>query len=157
MRIPRLFVEENITPHTSINLDEAASHYLSRVLRLSVGHSLTIFNGTGDEYQASIIKVARTQVTLQVTNVLVLPLANTCTVNLIQGLSKGEKMDYIVQKAVELGVSSIQPLATEFSVVRLQGDSRQKASSSLAPNRRARLRTVWTDHITLDSRSPELG
>ena len=126
MRIPRLFVHNKITSHTSLSLDETASRYLSRVLRLGVGQDLTIFDGTGKDYHASIGEVARTRVTLQVTDALILPLTHTRTVNLIQGLGKGEKMDYVVQKAVELGVSNIQPLVTEFSVVRLAGIRAEK-------------------------------
>ena len=95
------------------------SHHLSHVLRLTAGDAVIVFDGRGSEYEATIARIARSGVTLNVSEPRRVDRESPLEVTLAQGISSGDRMDYTVQKAVELGVAAIQPLATERSVVKL--------------------------------------
>jgi 16S rRNA (uracil1498-N3)-methyltransferase len=96
----------------------AASH-VTRVLRLRVGQTLTLFNGQGGEHGACIDKAHGGEVTLSVGAHAAIERESPFPLTLAQGISRGERMDLVVQKATELGVSRLVPLLTERSVVRL--------------------------------------
>ena len=89
------------------------------MLRLKQGDALTLFDGRGNEYAAVIAQVARNGVTLDVTQARSVDRESPLAITLAQGISSAERMDYTVQKAVELGVTVIQPLQTSRGVVRL--------------------------------------
>ena len=97
-----------------------------RVLRLKAGDAVVLFNGDGAEYAALIVSTARDRLTLDVTARAVTDRESSLAVTLAQAVSGGERMDYTVQKAVELGAAVIQPLTAERSVVRLQGERAAK-------------------------------
>jgi 16S rRNA (uracil1498-N3)-methyltransferase len=89
------------------------------VLRLKTGDAVTLFDGRGREYAAVIVRVARGEVTLDVAHGQNVDRESPLAVTLAQGVSSAERMDYTVQKAVELGVATIQPLQTQRGIVRL--------------------------------------
>jgi 16S rRNA (uracil1498-N3)-methyltransferase len=114
---PRVYVEGPLRAGLTVDLDDAAGHH-ARVLRLREGDALTLFDGSGGEWRAVLVSGRKVQVLEKRDLERESPLAIT----LVQGVSSGERMDYTVQKAVELGVVSIQPLLTKKGVVRLEGD-----------------------------------
>jgi 16S rRNA (uracil1498-N3)-methyltransferase len=96
--------------------------HLTRVLRLRVGDALLVFNGEGGEYEATVSAVERRSVSIQLGKFLDRNVESPLGLVLVQGVSRSERMDYTVQKAVELGVNQIVPVNTERTVVNLKGD-----------------------------------
>ena len=92
------------------------SHHVARVLRLSTGDGLILFDGRGNEYDATIERLGKTKVTLTTGGARQVDRESPLGVTLAQGISTGERMDYTVHKAVELGVTAVQTLTTERSV-----------------------------------------
>jgi 16S rRNA (uracil1498-N3)-methyltransferase len=120
-RTPRLFLDEDLID-PSVRLDERAVNYLGRVLRMKRGDRIIVFNGHGTERGASIALLARREGTLDL-HETVPPLPESgLDLVLLQALLKSEPMDIVVQKATELGVRTIIPVQTEFSVTRLEGE-----------------------------------
>jgi 16S rRNA (uracil1498-N3)-methyltransferase len=119
MRIPRLYLPIPLVGGASVTLADAAYHYIVRVLRLKPGMPCVLFNGQGGEFQAVIETVERRQATVRIGPFTPREAESPLDVLLAQGISKGAAMDYALQKAVELGVSAIQPLLVERSVVNL--------------------------------------
>lgn len=123
MRISRHHVNTPLCLDTEIDLDPETAHYLSKVLRLGTGHPLILFNGRDGEFLGELTAVSKRQVRVLLRQQLppcqadpVLP------VHIGVGLSRGERMDFLIQKATELGVSTITPLFTEHCEVRLDED-----------------------------------
>jgi 16S rRNA (uracil1498-N3)-methyltransferase len=104
---------------TEIELTEQAAHHAVRVLRLAVGDGLTLFDGTGGEYPASISSIHKRAVRVAVGTHDAIEREAVVAVRVVQGISAADRMDYTVQKAVELGAFAIQPVLCERSVVRL--------------------------------------
>jgi 16S rRNA (uracil1498-N3)-methyltransferase len=123
--IPRFFCPVAAGHERSIELPSAVAHHIDRVLRLADGDRVTLFDGSGREFDARLEKVGRTlraQIGASSEPVRESPLQIT----LMQCLAASDKMDWIVQKAVELGVTRIQPVASRRAVVRLAGDRAQR-------------------------------
>ena len=114
---PRVFIAAPLEQAGEVALDDAPAHHLARVLRLKEGDALTVFNGRGGEWDAEFIGRRRVRLRSHSDVERESPLQ----VTLVQGVSTGERMDYTIQKAVELGVFAIQPLLTKRGVVRLEG------------------------------------
>ena len=102
------------------------AHHVIHVLRLQAGAPLTLFDGRGAEYPALIKRIDKSGLTMTVSAAREVSRESPLRVILAQGVSSGERMDYTVQKCVELGVSSIQPLITQRSVVRLNSERAEK-------------------------------
>ena len=119
MRTIRLHADLPLPVGTELTLPAQPSEHAARVLRLSAGDPLTLFNGDGCDYQAIICAIAKCTVTVRIMSQQRLQNESTLPLVLAQGIARGEKMDLIVQKATELGVISIVPLLTERSEVRL--------------------------------------
>jgi len=102
------------------------AHHAIHVLRLQTGDAITLFDGRGVEYAAVIRRIDKSGLTLAVTTRSEIDRESPLKVTLAQGVSSGERMDYTVQKCVELGISAIQPLMTQRSVVRLSGERADK-------------------------------
>jgi 16S rRNA (uracil1498-N3)-methyltransferase len=114
---PRVYLDLPFAEGAELSLEDAASHHLARVLRLREGDAVTLFNGRGGEWDAEFL--GRRRVRLR--RFSDVDRESPLSVTLVQGVSSGERMDYTIQKAVELGVASIQPLLTKKGVVKLEG------------------------------------
>ncbi len=122
----RVYQPQPLKVNTNIQLDEQASHHLSRVLRMAVGDKVTVFNGEGGEYEAVIQQINKKNIQLELSSFSAREAESPINITLAQGLARGEKMDFIVQKAVELGVKNIVPLITERCNVKLDGAREEK-------------------------------
>lgn len=127
MRIPRLYVAPPWPADRTVLLDDARSHYLSRVLRLATGRQLIVFDGVGNEADATIAETGKraTRLTLEPSR-RDIGKESPLSTHLAVGISRGERMDWVLQKATELGVTTISPLFTERTEVRLKGDRLDK-------------------------------
>ena len=122
----RVHVAGALRPGIEFRLPPAQARHVARVLRLEEGDALTLFNGDGGEFDAVVARVAKDDVTVKVGNARAADRESSLQVVLGQALSSGERMDYTVQKAVELGVAAIHPLAAQRSVVRLDAERESK-------------------------------
>ena len=126
MRIPRIFHQGPLSEGVEIDLAPQAAQHVAKVLRLKCGASLLLFNGEGGQYTAELIRLERRRVTARIDSHDPLEVESPLSITLAQGISKGDRMDYAVQKAVELGAARIVPLFTERSAVELKGDRLEK-------------------------------
>jgi 16S rRNA (uracil1498-N3)-methyltransferase len=113
MRTPRLFIDQSLTPQRQIDIDGAGAQYLSRVLRARVGHQIALFDGSGSEFPAEIIAIGKRAITVLLGEGVEPATESPIQTSLGLCLSKGDRFDWAVQKATELGVSEIQPLVSE--------------------------------------------
>jgi len=129
MRISRLYLPQALAEGAVLRLDDESAHYLRTVLRLKKGADLTVFNGDGREYSAQVANVGRDEVRLEIGDGRTRDAESPLAAHIGLGISRGERMDLAIQKAVELGVTRITPLFTEHCVVRLddarRGNRRQ--------------------------------
>jgi len=124
--LTRIYFPGEIPAHGECALDSDQAHHVARVLRLEAGAAVIVFDGRGIERDAVIARIAKSGVVLNVGAPRAVDRESPLAVMLAQGMSSGERMDYTVQKAVELGAAGIQPLATSRSVVRLDAERAQK-------------------------------
>lgn len=124
--MPRFYIEADLTVDTTVELTETVSHHWVKVLRAQVGETATLFNGQGGEYHVELVEVAKKSATVQVLQFNPSNRTPHFTALLGQVMSKGDRMDYAIQKAVELGVSEIQLLTSERCEMRLKYDRDQK-------------------------------
>lgn len=115
----RLYFPAEIPDHGLVVLPLASAHHLIHVLRAAAGDKVVLFDGRGNEFDAVIRRIDKSGVTLAVGDGRPVDRESPLRVTLAQGISSGERMDFTIQKAVELGIAEIQPLQTERSVVRL--------------------------------------
>jgi 16S rRNA (uracil1498-N3)-methyltransferase len=116
--LSRIHVADALAPGANIALPDAAAHHLSRVLRAAIGDHVTVF-GDGVEFESVITHIDRHGVTVKLAAGVAISRESPLPCMLVQAISSGERMDYTLQKAVELGVSAVQPIYSERSVVRL--------------------------------------
>lgn len=126
MRSPRVYHPDRLQVGRDATLDEASSHHLGRVLRMKVGDAVTLFDGTGGEYQGVIRGVERSGVRVRVEAFEPVERESILEVGLVQAVSAGERMEFTLQKAVELGVAWIRPITTRRSKVRLDAERAEK-------------------------------
>lgn len=126
MKYPRFFSPQPLSVGARVDLSESAARHAARVLRLKEEDCLTLFDGSGGEYVARIARIGRDNVAADVMQWNDVERESPIDITLIQALQSGEKMDLTVQKAVELGVTRIVPVASQRSVVRLEGDRAQR-------------------------------
>lgn len=124
MRLTRIYVPDPLAAGVDIVLHAQAGEHLTRVLRLEPGAAFTLFNGAGGEYSATLAAGAGKKVMAHVVNHLPVERESPLQVTLLQGVARGERMDLIVQKATELGVTRIVPVLAERSVVKLDAKQR---------------------------------
>jgi 16S rRNA (uracil1498-N3)-methyltransferase len=124
MRLTRIHVPGSLAVGAEITLPVQAGVHLTRVLRLEPGAALTLFNGAGGEYSATLAAHSGKKVLAQVLHHDPVERESPLDLTLLQGVARGERMDLIVQKATELGVSRIVPVLTERSVVRVDAKQR---------------------------------
>lgn len=126
MALTRLFVAGELRPGLIVQLDPEQARYIGRVLRLRHGYNLTVFNGESGEFAAVVNSVGKSNAELTLGSALETATEAPLKVHLVQGVSRGDRMDIIVQKATELGVKRITPVLTEFGVVKLDGSRADK-------------------------------
>lgn len=117
--MPRIYTPAPITPDSEVIIEGSAANHIGRVLRLRTGDEITLFNGEGGEYPATLTAIERQQVHAQVGAFNPRECESPLLITLAQGISRGERMDYTLQKSVELGVNRIVPLITERCGVKL--------------------------------------
>jgi 16S rRNA (uracil1498-N3)-methyltransferase len=126
MRLTRIFVPGPVAVGTQVELPAQAGAHLTRVLRLEAGAPLTLFNGAGGEYAATLVPGNGKQVLARVTRHDAIERESPLQVILLQGVARGERMDLIVQKATELGVARIVPVLAERSIVKVDAQQRER-------------------------------
>jgi 16S rRNA (uracil1498-N3)-methyltransferase len=122
MSAPRFYLDQPLAPGARFSLPPGPARHAARALRLAVGSAITLFNGEGGEYSARIERIHKDEVAVAVAGFAGVERESRLQVLLAQGISSGERMDYTLQKAVELGVAAIQPIAARRSVVKLAGE-----------------------------------
>lgn len=126
MRISRIFTDQKLSPGGDIALDESVCRYISQVLRMRIGQRFTLFDGSGSDFDAELTRCDRkgcnARVILETSREQPPPLQ----LHLGIGISRGERMDFAIQKSVELGVFAITPLFTTRSMVQLKTKRREK-------------------------------
>lgn len=128
MASPRFYYPGDLDAGGDVDLPEQAGHHAVRVLRLGSGDSVTLFNGLGGEYEARIVRAGKGGVTVRVGSWCGQGRESPLDILLAQAIPSGDKMDFILQKAVELGVTAMQPVTSSRSVVRLD---RERAAKRL--------------------------
>lgn len=126
MSLHRFYCPDKLYEGAIIALPETAAVHAARVLRMQAGDTILLFNGDGTDYQCHLTAVQKNHVTAQVLSSKVLSNESPLDILILQGISSGDRMDYTIQKAVELGVKGIQPIATERSVVKLNQERAEK-------------------------------
>lgn len=118
----RFFIDLPLVAHEVIELPKDTRQYMERVLRLKPGHAITLFNGQGGQFDAEFQGNGR----VQLLDFASLERESSLPIRLIQGISKGERMDVTLQKATELGATRISPVTTARSVVRLDEERAER-------------------------------
>ena len=150
--MPRFYCPQPLTVGDTISLPDAVAHH-ARVVRLQSGAELCLFNGDGGEYVAQLASVEKKSASARIVAFVARDCELPYEITLVQGLPEASKMDWIIEKAVELGVAALQPLAAQRCVVRLAGERAEKklahwqgvvvaASEQSGRNRLARLAPI---------------
>ena len=122
----RLYIDARLGPGTRLSVGGDKARYLGKVLRLRIGDGIFVFNGNDGEYRATLVKLSKNEVTIELGGPVESDTESTLRVHLVQGISRGERMDFVVQKAAELGVKRITPVLTEYGVVKLAAERAAK-------------------------------
>jgi 16S rRNA (uracil1498-N3)-methyltransferase len=122
----RFFTDSPLAPNTEIQLSENAAAHATRALRLNVGDNATLFNGDGFDYECTLTSVKKNAVSATITGTKQVNNESPLSIILLQGISSGDRMDFTIQKAVELGVTKIQPINSQRSVVKLSAERAEK-------------------------------
>ena len=123
--MPRFYCPQPLATGAIVDLPDAVAHHL-HVVRMQPGDALTLFDGRGGQYRASLLDAGKKRASARVEAHEAVDLELPWALTLAQGLPEGSKMDWIIEKAVELGVAAVQPLAARRSVVRLSGERLDK-------------------------------
>lgn len=122
----RFYDNQTFQLDVAVELGESASHHISRVLRMRLGEEIVVFNGEGGEWRARIEAIGKRHVQIVPLHFVDIDRTPSCSAHLAVPLIKGERMDYALQKATELGATSFQLLNTEHTDVRLSGERLDK-------------------------------
>ena len=122
----RFYNPTNLVIGATIKLSDNAATHATRVLRLEVSDEIVLFNGDGNDYTCAIISIKKTEALVIVKSLLPMTNESPLNITLLQGISSGDRMDYTIQKAVELGVTAIVPIITTRSVVKLSNERAEK-------------------------------
>jgi len=123
--MPRFYCPQPLVPGSVVDLPDAVAHHL-HVVRQQAGDELVLFNGDGGQARARLVEIGKRRASAEVLALDAVDVELPFRVTLAQGLPEGSKMDWIVEKAVELGAATIVPLAAQRSVVRLSGERADK-------------------------------
>ena len=122
----RFYNPENLTIGATVKLSDNAAAHATRVLRLEISDEIVLFNGDGHDYTCAIASIKKSEVLAVVKTFVKITNESPLNITLLQGISSGDRMDYTIQKAVELGVTSIVPIVTTRSVVKLSNERAEK-------------------------------
>lgn len=126
MRTTRIYTEQPLTAHTVIELGKDAARHLVTVLRMKSGDSVSLFNGEGGEFPGEIVSATPKSVTVQLAGHDSSDRESPLKTLLGIGISRGDRFEWVLQKATELGVTEIFPLYTERTEVKLRGEREEK-------------------------------
>lgn len=126
MRLTRVFVPGPLASGTRLTIAGSAANHITRVLRLRSGDPLTVFDGSGGEFSARLAEFRKDTVLVSVAEHHAVERESPLSLTLLQGVSRGERMDWVIQKATELGATRIVPVLTSRSVVRLDETQAQR-------------------------------
>lgn len=129
MRIPRAYIDETLVVGSLTELPDSSHNHLIKVLRLKEGFNVTLFNGDGYDYEATLVDVAKRSSKVRIAGRQKVERESPLKIEIGQGLSRGERMDLAVQKSTELGVVRLTPLFTERSEVKLNAERQAKRSA----------------------------
>ena len=124
MNLPRFYCNAPLQTGATIELDDDLAHYMTRVLRLKEGAKVWLFNGQGGQFLASLQQQAK-KVSATITEFHDIERELKGKVTVVQGLASGDKMDWIVEKCTEIGVSTVAPISARHSVLQLSGSRLQ--------------------------------
>ena len=122
----RFYSPDKLGVGFTIKLSDNAAIHATKVMRLNVGDTLKLFDGDGFDYTCELLSVKKSEVLASIKTCDAVNNESSLHITLLQGISSGDRMDYTIQKAVELGVAAIQPLSTERSVVKLSAERAEK-------------------------------
>jgi 16S rRNA (uracil1498-N3)-methyltransferase len=122
MRLIRIYYPFTLSADNYVTLTDDATNHVANVLRAKVGQAVVLFNGDGNEYSAQIFEVAKRKVIVRVDSKISISIESPLSIHLGQGISRGDRMEWVIQKSVELGVTEITPLITERCGVKLSNE-----------------------------------
>ncbi len=122
----RFYTNHSLAIGNTFQLSESAATHATKALRLNVGDSVTVFNGNGFDYPCELIDIQKNKVMASVTSSLNIDNESPLNITLLQAISSGDRMDFTIQKAVELGVTRIQTITSQRSVVKLSAERAEK-------------------------------
>ncbi len=162
MRLHRIFYHFNETLGDIVSIENDKAHYLRNVLRLKISAKLKIFNNSNQEFMAEIIQINKKAIDVKLIETIKPLPPSKLNITLVQSLSKGERMDYSIQKATELGVSTVLPIYSEYCEVKLKANRLDKkmnhwrniATSASEQSFRADIPTILTP-ISIEEYSQE--
>ncbi|MCT8866764.1 16S rRNA (uracil(1498)-N(3))-methyltransferase [Shewanella xiamenensis] len=126
MRVPRIYQPQPLAVNQQLNLDEDGAAHIGKVLRMGSGEQISLFNGDGNDYLAEIIDAGKKSVTVKVLSCEANPSESPLNLHLGQVISRGDRMEFTIQKSVELGVNTITPLFSDRCGVKLTGERLEK-------------------------------
>jgi len=122
MRISRVYYPFELSIDTYVTLTDDAINHVANVLRAKSGQAVVLFNGDGSEYSAQFFEVTKRKVIVHIDSKISISIESPLSIHLGQGISRGDRMEWVNQKSVELGVTEITPLITERCGVKLSHD-----------------------------------
>lgn len=122
----RLLIKNNLCAGAELQINAEQTRYIGRVLRLRVGDGLVVFNGENGEWTATIASMNKNSAVLRVGEKRDVATESRLRVHLVQGISRGERMDFVIQKATELGVKRVTPVLTEYGVTKFDEKRAEK-------------------------------
>ncbi|MBW8182585.1 16S rRNA (uracil(1498)-N(3))-methyltransferase [Shewanella nanhaiensis] len=126
MRIPRIYQASPLQIGNQVELDDEPASHIGRVLRMNAGEQISLFNGDGHEYLSEITSASKKNVSVKVLSSTLNESESPLHLHLGQVISRGDRMDFTIQKSVELGVNTITPLFSERCGVKLSGERLEK-------------------------------
>lgn len=126
MRVPRIYQPHPLAVNQQPNLDEDGAAHIGKVLRMGSGEHISLFNGDGNDYLAEIVDAGKKSVTVKVLSCEANPSESPLNLHLGQVISRGDRMEFTIQKSVELGVNTITPLFSDRCGVKLNGERLEK-------------------------------
>ncbi|MBA3695326.1 MAG: 16S rRNA (uracil(1498)-N(3))-methyltransferase [Methylotenera sp.] len=122
----RFYTNETLAIGGTFQLCESAATHATKALRLNIGDKATVFNGDGFDYGCELTSITKNKVLASINNAVAVQNESPLDITLLQAISAGDRMDFTIQKAVELGVKCIQPVTSQRSVVKLSAERAEK-------------------------------